>query len=480
MSEQVTWLTDLLGEVSRAAESSRGLPRHRWYWMKESFSPALVDAAIEHDGCRDGDLVMDPFCGAGTVPLCAGLKGLHVLAIEVNPFLAFVSRTKLSRATAAVVRKHVPAVEEGAMNGAESPLEGYSTFTKARKRAGGLFNREVLAAFEGGWRAADSLDSRVRNLLRLALLGSAMDQCNAVRDGKALRYRDSLLEAEFDKESFVDSFKKRVEEIEEDLAVEMPTSPGVSIWTGDSRRRLRSATGRRFKICVTSPPYLNSFDYSDVYRPELFLGKFVASTEELRQLRQRTIRSHVQTSWAEPKCSDFGSRFQICWQAIQDRSQELWDARIPLMVQAYFEDMSRVLAKLRLAAGEGASVWLVVSTSAYGGVEVPVDLILADIGCQAGWHLRDVHVLRHLRSSGQHWSAQEQRSSERRKPPLRESLVIFDERPTRGRSRVSASQDGLALSESAAKPQLSHSPPVILDRQSPSALNLDPERKARS
>ena len=27
---------------------------------------------------------------------------------------------------------------------------------------------------------------------------------------------------------------------------------------------------KQFKLCVTSPPYLNSFDYTDVYRPELF------------------------------------------------------------------------------------------------------------------------------------------------------------------------------------------------------------------
>jgi hypothetical protein len=355
---------------------------------------------------------------------------MSALGIEVNPFLAFVSKAKLSRLRGSELRKHVPGVVAGASEGAHSALVGYSTFTKARKYERGLFNRAVLTAFEGGWRVTDSLPAQVRSLMRLALIGSAMDQCNAVRDGKALRYRPTLFKANFDADSFARAFEVRVNQIAEDLAIDIPATSRPAIWTGDSRRKLSALGHRRFKLCVTSPPYLNSFDYSDVYRPELFLGKFVGSTAELRQLRLQTIRSHVQASWEKPSSADFGTRFEVCWREINDRTETLWDRRIPLMVQAYFEDMRLVLQQLRRFAAPGASVWLVVSTSAYGGVEVPVDLILADIGSQVGWHLRGVYVVRHLRSSGQYWKSRGDRGSEsRRLPPLRESVVAFDDRP---------------------------------------------------
>ena len=74
------------------------------------------------------------------------------------------------------------------------------------------------------------------------------------------------------------------------------------------------------------------------------------------------------------------------------------------MVQAYFEDIERVLRDLRSLAKPDASLWLVVSTSAYVGVEIPVDLIIAHIGLKVGWFLREVGVLRYLRSS---WRAME-------------------------------------------------------------------------
>ena len=45
---------------------------------------------------------------------------------------------------------------------------------------------------------------------------------------------------------------------------------------------------------MISPPYLNSFDYSDVYRPELFAAGFVSANSKLRKIRKKTLCSHVQ------------------------------------------------------------------------------------------------------------------------------------------------------------------------------------------
>jgi hypothetical protein len=93
------------------------------------------------------------------------------------------------------------------------------------------------------------------------------------------------------------------------------------------------------------------------------------------------------------------------------------------MVQAYFEDMYGILSALAACANKNATVWLVVSTSAYAGVEIPVDFILGQIGERVGWFLQDIAVLRSLRASGQHASRV---PGENILPfHLRESLVIL-------------------------------------------------------
>ena len=199
----------------------------------------------------------------------------------------------------------------------------------------------------------------------------------------------------------------------------------ATVYGGDARKLISTAAMKeRFRLCVTSPPYLNSFDYSDIYRPELFLGGFVTSTKELMDVRLRTVRSHVQASWDAPTTSDFGSLYTNCAARVKEQAAELWDHRIPQMIQAYFEDMAGILKGLRARSLDNASAWFVVSTSAYGGVEIPVDLILADIGQRNGWFLREVGVLRYLRSSGQHMNRVE--GADCKAVLLRESVVIFD------------------------------------------------------
>ena len=81
-----------LGNQSRLRQISVMKPRHRWYWVKEGFSPFLVQTAIKSERCVPTDLVVDPFCGSGTVPLESARCQMPSAATEVNPFLAVCSK----------------------------------------------------------------------------------------------------------------------------------------------------------------------------------------------------------------------------------------------------------------------------------------------------------------------------------------------------------------------------------------------------
>ena len=257
-----------------------------------------------------------------------------------------------------------------------------------------------------------------------------MDVCNATKDGKCLRYRKDWQERSFGVSDFVDAFERRIQEVIHDIEV-CPIDKDIesTIKLGDSRKMTSGIIQKqKFKLCVMSPPYLNSFDYTDVYRPELFLGRFVLNNEQLQILRHNTLRSHVQVKWAEPHEEYFGKHFFESFQELNERKENLWNNRIPSMVQAYFEDMKKILVNLMTIAKKDASVWIVVSTSAYAGVELPVDLIIADIATQVGWYLRDIKVIRYLkRVSGQQWDELSKRKEQR--PHLRESIIILDTKP---------------------------------------------------
>jgi hypothetical protein len=405
-------------------QSSSGLPRHRWYLIKEGFSPKLVNAALDSMALKNEDLVLDPFAGCGTVPLTAAGRGISAIGVEVNPFLSFVSKTKIRNCGTNDLRSGAEVVLRAAesFKKCRSPLEGYSTFSSRRGADKWLFNTEILRIFAAGSAAVGGASARTRRFLRLALVKAAMDNCNAKADGKCLRYKKGWEDFDYGAEDFVKSFETHLRMIIEDLS-SMPVGTNVDVKNDDSRKAL-SALPRKFRLCITSPPYLNSFDYSDVYRPELFLMEMVRNTQQLRKIRLRTVRSHVQVHWDTPTESNFGVVYKETMGGLRKVEDDLWDKRIPTMVQAYFEDMKCILQQLYRRAKSDAQVWLVVSTSAYGGVEIPVDLILANIGTQSGWFLREIGVIRQIRHSGHHWSRLPE--EERPTAKLRESVVVFE------------------------------------------------------
>jgi len=409
--------------VSNALELD-SLPRHRWYFVKEGFSPKLIEQAVATDSVCRGEMLFDPFSGSGTAALTGAIAGLKVRASEINPFLEFLSTTKLSNVKSAVFKSGLDKLLKATNHSIPSRLEGYSTFTEPNRWNRWLFPIAVLRCFEAGRQALYRTEPECRNLLKLALLGALMDCCNANRDGKCLRYAKNWQE----QESTPDNLRNRLEERAKAIASDLEETPlaGTSsrITQGDARTLLRRRSREKFRLCITSPPYLNSFDYSDVYRPELFLGGFVRSNKSLMKIRLQTVRSHLQANWEDPIREDFGPLYSDCISLLQERIENLWNPRIPTMVQAYFEDMEDIFKGLRRRALENASLWLVVSTSAYAGVEVPVDLILAELGQRNGWFLREVGVLRYLRSSSQHVKHVE--DEKRKSVPLRESVVIFD------------------------------------------------------
>lgn len=391
------------GLALSTSSSNTSLPRHRWFDFKEGFSEELVRRAIDSFPRRRAIHILDPFAGSGTSVVAAGRSGVAATAIEVNPFLRYAAAAKC---TPPIVRAHplqqlAYRMIEACDHELPSPLEGQSTFTRTRTITKWLFNRSVLRGYEAAAAVLARSRAEGASALRLALLASLMDCCNARRDGKCLRYRKNWRLLGLDSKRLAQCFERRSALVMEDLADSSFQACRLRVIEGDCRTVLHTLHPASVDLVVTSPPYLNSADYSDVYRPELFAGRFVSSNQHLRQIRLKTIRSHVQVSWSP--CRDVAPSPLIPPIIRALRMRKLWDPRLPGMVASYFVDMAVVLSQLYRLVRRGGIAWIIVSTSAYAGIEIPVDLILADMAQRAGWQLDAVDTLRNLRGSGHYY-----------------------------------------------------------------------------
>lgn len=389
---------DIVANLSNAIDTVN-LPRHRWYYYKEGFSPNLVNKAIDELHLGNEDLVIDPFNGSGTVTLTCAMRGIPSLGVEVNPFTAFIARTKANNIDADELDAYSRQLIENIKIDKETVSRwiGISTFTDNDKLKKWLFNRPVADAYECGFRFLDSIpSSAIKDVLKLTLVSSLMANANARRDGKCFKYKKGWEKNGNGKDSFLTSLSENLTVCISDVKnTQVLVNP--QIVCDDSRAFLKNDDRKNYSLCITSPPYLNTFDYTDIYRPELFMGGFIPSNEALYQLRLNTVRSHVQALWRKPTDDEFGPEYSRVMEHIQSHPDLLMCKRIPLMVQAYFEDMKDILESIFKKMRIGGQVWIVVSTSAYAGMEVPVDTIIGHIGIQTGFELIGIQKLRDIR-----------------------------------------------------------------------------------
>lgn len=422
MKIEAKWEHNYKGDCLPNFSPNMSLPRHGWYGFKEGFSNTLVERAIKDTNVvlgKEKITVLDPFSGSGTTVLTALQNNCNSVAIEVNPFMSFVGKTKCSKALndKNFYLSELKRLMDKKPIEKSSKLENYSTFTPNGDNKKWLFNTSVIRGFESLYSNIMNLESK--DFFLLALYSSVMEFCNAKKDGKCLRYRKNWENLNYSATHVRDLFHKKCMEIIDDLDACPLTEGERTFYDGDARKAFEQLENNSIDLIVFSPPYLNTFDYSDIYRPELFLGKFVTTNDDLRLIRKETLRSHVQHKW--DVCEEVESQWvNNVVSEVVENSADIWNKEIPNMINCYFYDMEQIMKEAYRVAVKGAQLWFVVGTSAYSGVEVPVDLMLADIASKCGWDLNSVNALRKLRTSSQC------SNDEIRKIRLRESLVICE------------------------------------------------------
>ena len=380
------------------------LPFQGWRRFKEAFAPELVRLAIDETG--DVERVIDPFGGSGTTALAAQFLGVRPSTIEVNPFLADLIEAKIGRYDIdAVVRGFIHVVEQSHGKGRD-PAEFISnappTFIEPGVNGRYLFSRGVAARFFAYRAAIETLDDpATRRLLRVLLGATAVPASNALVSGKGRRYRRNWKETPVQPRSIDEMFEQGVLGALFDLRrFEARRCRDYEVLRGDARGLL--AEVEPADMAIFSPPYPNSFDYTDVYNIELWMMGYLNGSAENRQLREATLRSHVQIkrdlSAPAPAQGSLLQQTLVSLAAVQTR---LWNSSITSMIAAYFDDLGTVLTALSTRLRHRGRVYMVVGDSRYAGVDVPVAAILAEQVPAHGFELVRAEPFRSMRASPQ-------------------------------------------------------------------------------
>lgn len=385
-------------------QDGKGTAFQRWFQFKEAFSPTFVTTAIESLGYRPTHVV-DPFGGSGTTAITAQLLGINATTIEVNPFLADVIKSKVSRLTAEGLRSHAAAFQ-ARLTRTRSNLSRLShlppTFIEADEKPRWIFPRDVAERLSQYLLCIDAIeDVDIQRFFKVVLGAILVDCSNVYVNGKGRRYRGAWQNNQPTSEKLDEMFGMQFNSAFGDvLRFEERPQSRTNVVHGDVRTSF-GKVNQPSDLIIFSPPYPNSFDYTDIYNVELWVLGYLKSSQDNLRLRGDTLRSHVQIHQSYETPQHQSERLDATLEALHGQSDQLWDRSIPQMVGSYFRDLEVVLEQCQRLLTPRGKVMMVVGDSRYAGVRIEVANILAEIARSMGFGTVVTREVRQMRSSAQ-------------------------------------------------------------------------------
>lgn len=399
-------------------------PVHRWFRYKESFSASLLKIVVEKFAPDLGHQfrLLDPFCGVGTALVSAqqlGAQGYEIAAtgIEQNPFSAFAASTKVNWSSVAGDRL----TEMGAQILASPPISQSRVPELSSLRTGRCMTRTMVRKIVD---VRDALlrieDAGIRNTLLLGLAGAVEPVSKVRKDGRALRI------VEKSHPPLAQILNQRWSDMSYDAALlqdllPIPSLPNVVAGDGRVPSSSLHSESANFDLILTSPPYPNNIDYSEVYKLELWLLGFIDKQSEFLKLRKSTFQSHPTADFSKLS-KEFKRELQrgrlrtVLGKLVRRmrQSDEKWRARL---VTGYFSDLWLSLHAHHRCLRSGGYEVLVVGNSLHGrsgnAYLIPTDICVATIAECAGFNVEGIIAARSYkrRIQGNHF--------------LRESIVVL-------------------------------------------------------
>ena len=385
----------------------------RWMKYKEGFSRDLVEYLLER---VHPSSLLDPFSGIGTSPLIASGHGLKATGIDIIPVGVLVGKAIALAANGleygVLAKAATSLLDHISSNGAVDSGYAYPHVPITEK----AFPTETESALA----KARTFISTIRDpdmliMLNLACMSVLESVSFTQKDGQYLRWDQrsgKSLKTSFRKRTilrFKDALEQRLGEMLQDIGdLRERYGKGVpNFVTGSSLEHLKQFHTGSYDMVVTSPPYVNRYDYTRTYALELaWLG---IDQEGFKTLRQNMLSSTVENKSKQQWLIDSYTDPRIVHSAIgmykrqsavheilgilhQSRDQ-LNNRHIVRMIEGYFLEMAVVVSELGRIVRPGGIVVMVNDNVQYHGEELPVDLILSAFAEEAGFDCEHIWTL---------------------------------------------------------------------------------------
>ena len=382
------------------------LSRHhrvqRWANFIAGYSVQLVEECLSTRN-RD-DLVVDPFLGCGTTLVTAKNLGFRGYGYDRHPVFFTLAKAKLQNYVSDDLHK----VKLHLLNCAS----GIKWSEDAKKFLRKLFSDSDLEKISRASLALETLEPRLQPLGTALFLKSCEASCGAQTDGIYKAPTSKKTHVPFE-DAVTSVFNIFSEDINSDWYKNHWSKQPDSSCYNRCSTNLEEMGDESVGVCVTSPPYLNNFDYGEMTRMHLYLLGWAGSWREISDNIRNDLITNTTTALRGKKTQENQQARRSSLPAVLLDELDEINARLKIerksragkkeydyLIYPYYSEIQSVLSELYRVFKTGADLHWIVADAALYGVHIKTHLHTATIMEAIGFD--DVEV-EFIRRRGHRW-----------------------------------------------------------------------------
>lgn len=382
-------------------------PIHRWYPFVEGYSKEFIRSILDEVD-NDNLVCLEPFSGSGTTSLELQNNNIPCYSFEINPLMYIITKVKLeNNYDLDTLESWHNFIQQERITVNVSLKTKFSTLYEEPNKKKWNYDSIVGLAVQKLKESIKKIDDKQYQDLFLVVLSSILlDVSNLYRNGKCLSYKKNWKSIRL---SESDVFRKFDNKITKEIKIDIQHTKKTSqenkniLFNEDSRIGIeKHIPNNSIDLVITSPPYLNSRDYTDTYMLELKTLELTNSYEEIRRLREKTLRSHVQIKWKDSE-NISNELLENTLNMLKECSKDtaMWNSSILDMIRLYFVDIQKIFHVLYKKVKSGGRIYFNVSNSAYFNIMINTLEICAKIAEREGFNIIEIRKARKLKPSPQ-------------------------------------------------------------------------------
>lgn len=386
--------------AKRTATERRGI--HAWHPYYAGYSEAFVESALSYLAVGTTSTLLDPWGGSGTTGIIASRNGFSCISSDVNPVMATFAGSKSP--TILENKDKIRKFLSGFNFSATEPPNNF--------RASAIYDPETALMLSQFLSAVDAelpplmkkvrictisttdqnarggVLSPVNSFIKAALFIAIRRLMGHVRLTNPTWIRKEQPAISIDSNALLIQLKSIAEFMFNDLEDFYASSNSLGALhstTGDARKLTLAANS--VDHIITSPPYLTRIDYAVSTLPELDL---IGGKNFVHQIRHETTGAPIITQGAKSEDPKWGTICLDLLRNIKNHGTQAAAGYYWKNITQYFMDIAASLLELKRVLRIGGDGLLVVQSSYFKDIEIPLGEIFVEMAENIGFSAKIV------------------------------------------------------------------------------------------